>query len=120
MAAITESLRDRQIEALKGSIKKWEEIVAGTGVDKGTENCPCCEAFFLTENDKTYCCAECPVYLASGASGCSNTPYTDWAEYTNDLDSCDCTVYDEESKQLAIAELEYLKQVLADLLQEGK
>ena len=25
--------------ALRGSIEKWEEIVAGTGVDDGTHNC---------------------------------------------------------------------------------
>jgi hypothetical protein len=33
------------LEALKGSIKKHENILAGTGRDKGQKNCPLCQMF---------------------------------------------------------------------------
>jgi len=36
----------KALEALKGSIKKWERIVEGTGVDEGADNCPLCELFW--------------------------------------------------------------------------
>ena len=32
------------LKALKGSIKKWESIVKGTGEEHGSKNCPLCKA----------------------------------------------------------------------------
>ena len=36
-------------EALLGSIEKWERIVAGTGEDRGTLNCPLCTKFYFED-----------------------------------------------------------------------
>jgi hypothetical protein len=63
----------RTLEALQGSIKKWEAIVAGTGVDHGIHNCPLCALFWLNN------CAGCPVAESSNDISCNNTPYkTAW------------------------------------------
>src|SRR5947209_6256825 len=43
------------LQALKGSIAKWEKIVAGTGADGGRADCPLCSLFY------EYDCAGCPV-----------------------------------------------------------
>lgn len=58
------------LEALRGSIAKWERIVARTDIDRGSANCPLCEMFA----DKKHC-GKCPVAVAAGYSGCVNTPY---------------------------------------------
>src|SRR5262245_41236356 len=34
------SMDDETLEALNGSIAKWQAIVGGTGEDEGAENCP--------------------------------------------------------------------------------
>ena len=41
----------KTLTALKGSIKKWEKIVAGTGSDNGYQNCPLCALFVLDRRD---------------------------------------------------------------------
>ena len=58
--------------ALQGSIEKWKAIVAGTGVDEGTENCPLCLMFWHRY------CHGCPIQVHVGRSGCHNTPYDKW------------------------------------------
>jgi hypothetical protein len=55
--------------ALEGSIAKWRAIVAGTGTDLGTRNCPLCKMFI----DKN--CRGCPVRERTGFSRCQATPY---------------------------------------------
>ena len=35
----------RTWKALEGSIKKWEDIVAGKRGDRGSRNCPLCREF---------------------------------------------------------------------------
>lgn len=62
----------KSLAALKGSIKKWEKIVAGTGIDKGSDNCPLCMMFIEQE------CKGCPVRHATGKIYCENTPYIDY------------------------------------------
>jgi hypothetical protein len=42
---------NQTLAALKGSIRKWENIAAGTGVDKGVFNCPLCKLFGATHGD---------------------------------------------------------------------
>jgi hypothetical protein len=59
-------------EALEGSIAKWEAIVAGTGTDQGTTNCPLCTMFFEGR------CGGCPVAESVGDAECSGTPYSEW------------------------------------------
>jgi hypothetical protein len=94
--------------ALKKSIKKWEEIVEGTGDDNGRDNCALCELFFFQDNY----CEGCPVYQFTSETGCKNTPYDDWRRLhirnINDLK--------DEKKESAIKiakkELKFLKSLL--------
>lgn len=66
---------DETREALEGSIRKWEAIVAGTGTDKGGRNCPLCQMF--NRDNKTHCVG-CPVREHTGLAACRNTPYEPW------------------------------------------
>lgn len=59
------------LEALRGSIAKWEGIVAGTHRDQGVADCPLCDLFYLKEPD----CLGCPVMAATGHPRCRHTPY---------------------------------------------
>jgi hypothetical protein len=97
----------RTLKALRGSIKKWEAIVAGTGVDQGTDNCPLCEEFF---DDW---CKGCPVNDASGNS-CNGTPYEAWEEahYDPGIYFNDRTIKDDDSAIAAVLELEFLRSLL--------
>lgn len=61
------------LKALKGSIKKWDNIVKGTGGDEGTQNCPLCQLDGF--------CKECPVKLSTGRQCCRRTPYTSWCDH---------------------------------------
>jgi hypothetical protein len=58
--------------ALEGQIRKWEEIVAGTGYDLGVGNSPLCALFY---DDA---CSECPVAEATGKPNCHGTPFRAW------------------------------------------
>lgn len=62
------------LKALKGSIKKWKEIIDGTVEDNGPDNCPLCKKFY--ENN----CKGCPVKNKTGHSLCNGTPYDLWNE----------------------------------------
>lgn len=74
---------DKTLEALKGSIAKWEAIVAGTGVDRGVENCPLCQ-MFCANDDEDADCRGCPVMRETGRSDCNGSPYMEWAELAPD------------------------------------
>ena len=65
------------LEALRGSIEKWEHIVAGDGADRGSSNCSLCQIFFDRDDGKPECFG-CPVMVASGQPLCKNTPYDGW------------------------------------------
>jgi hypothetical protein len=87
---------DRTREALEGSIRKWEAIVAGTGEDLGAINCPLCAEFYDredTDSDEKTHCRGCPVHERTGQEHCDGPPY-DW--------------YD-GSREAAREELEFLK-----------
>lgn len=64
--------REMTMEALDGSILKWEKIVDGTGIDDGRDNCPLCQLFW--EDD----CNGCPVEENTGMTNCIGTPYDNW------------------------------------------
>ncbi len=66
-------MNKKTLKALKGSIKKWEKIVGGTGEDEGHKNCPLC---------KCGCC-RCPVAIKTGSTDCDGTPYREWARHWN-------------------------------------
>jgi hypothetical protein len=95
------------LNAIMGSIEKWHNIITRTGKDHGTHNCPLCDMFYYYE------CYGCPVWRVSGRSNCSNTPYTNWRTYLiHEGQMFPHYVIDEQSKQLAIKELEFLESLL--------
>lgn len=59
----------RALRALDGSIRKWEKIVKGTGVDLGVGNCPCCQLYWAND------CKNCPIAIFTGKHMCFGTPY---------------------------------------------
>jgi hypothetical protein len=86
------------LEALKGSIEKWEKIVAGTGIDQGSKNCPLCKVFLEPDPPGENYCDGCPVKEKTGLKLCYGTPYEKWLY-------CD-------TKNVAEKELEFLKELL--------
>lgn len=86
----------KTLKALRGSIKKWEGIVAGTMEDYGEDNCPLCK-LFLKQN-----CEGCPVYARTHHEGCYETPYRETLKADGK----------EEYDRLAQAELDFLKSLL--------
>jgi hypothetical protein len=100
--------------ALRGSIRKWERIVAGTGVDERSDNCPLCQRFaHYNEETDTYCQTrlgeECPV-----GDSCCNTPYTGWCnhQFAEHDDLSPYVVRCARCTELAQAELDFLKSLL--------
>ena len=93
-------------EALEGSIKKWELIVAGEELDRGTINCPLCKLF-------PYCDDGCPIEY-DGYDGCSNSEFRDWychlkGNHLIEFEKCNRQVLCDTCKKYAVAELEYLR-----------
>ena len=72
------------IEAIEGSIKKWDAIAMGCKNDKNSANCSLCQLFIDDSSD----CSKwdtlgefksfCPVRLKSDCEGCENTPWDRW------------------------------------------
>lgn len=89
---------------MKGSVKKWEKIVAGTGVDLGSNNCPLCEAFHSSD------CEGCPVAEITKQPDCEGTPYYAWKSKATYRDSG--WGVDEFSLSYAKDMLAFLKSVL--------
>jgi len=98
--------------ALKESIKKWEDIVGGEGVDRGGDNCALCHLFYKKR------CVGCPVYLKTGEPDCRNTPYVEWLIHqveTHNIFIGEIFGYGmvcPVCKERAEAELEFLKSLL--------
>ena len=112
-------MNEQTLKALKGSIKKWEKIVAGKGIDTGYKNCPLCKLF----NSGKDCDDACPIKLQTGISGCDGTPYEEWCDhqyyiYIIDQDRKTRRVFKirPDCKRLAQAELDFL----ISLLPEGE
>jgi hypothetical protein len=98
------------LKALRGSIKKWELIVAGEGVDNGVDNCPLCALFFDGG------CNGCPVSEKAADDNCSSTPYIDWLN-TQDRTAEDMAIFpmvanNTDRKRAARKELAFLKRLL--------
>ncbi|MCK9458787.1 MAG: hypothetical protein M0R80_04045 [Proteobacteria bacterium] len=98
------------LEALQGSIKKHENILAGIGRDKGPSNCPLCQLFWDIE------CDGCPISNKTGERCCENTPYNDWQEHITDEHEMDYidgdVIYCPECERLVKMEIEFLKSLL--------
>ena len=101
------------IKALKGSIRKWERIVDGTGVDRGPNNCPLCDRFYW-ENKSTK--DNCPCNRILGrCNGCDDTPYEEWSDHQDDEHRekrSPRKAFCPECKRIAQAELDYLRGLL--------
>ena len=107
----------RTLKALRGSIEKWEAIVAGTGMDLGAANCPLCALFRAAD------CSGCPVAKAAGRPDCSNTPYIAWIRVGRDRRRTIILYSGRVSarlKRLAQAELDFLKGLLPKRKPRGK
>jgi len=103
-------MEKRTLTALKGSIAKWKAIVAGTGEDRGNDNCPLCLEFWLKKRS----CAQCPVAIATGKWGCEDSPYEDWDEaWSDDIDAARIATTS-DLIELAQAELDFLKSLLPE------
>ena len=104
-------MKNNQLEALQKSIKKWENIVNGTEIDQGAKNCELCKI-----NDD---CSSCVIASGMHVGGCHDTPYAKWRHYYDDYfggreNVIAYKVFDAKSKELAIAELTFLKSLLPE------
>lgn len=89
----------KTLKALKGSIRKWQRIVNGTGEDHGPDNCPLCKQFWHYDDyTDIISCGGCPVATHTGQYGCKDTPYDDFQE--------------KATKSNATKELNFLKSLL--------
>lgn len=114
VALTTETMDAETLEALRGSIAKWQAIVDGTGTNGGALNCPLCVKFNSTiqpdSPEFAPCrCDGCPVHAATGKHGCKGSPYQ-FYEDAEDDDSVD----EMEMRDLACDELNFLKSLLPD------
>lgn len=110
-------MKKKTLKALKGSIKKWEDIVAKKATDQGERNCPLCKIFIRHSLKKD--CEGCPVAKAAKTSGCENTPYTKWAERSTEttIDNGDDFYWErkndsDKANRAAKAMLKFLKSLL--------
>lgn len=100
----------KTLDALKGSIRKWEAIVTGTGEDKGWKNCPLCVLFNNPNEDHEYACGGCPVVEAVGNAECEDTPYYEWVDTFTVLELKVANT--PERQALAQKELDFLRSLL--------
>ena len=68
---------ERTLGALRGSIARWERIVAGEA-EGGPSDCQLCELFSDVDTLADDDCCGCPVREETGKPHCWNTPYDDW------------------------------------------
>lgn len=97
-------------EALEGSIAKWQAILAGTGTDRMSTNCPLCQLFYdefdeeYNSDYRTLNCSGCPVRGHTKQTDCAGTPYEAWVKAGGRGKTADTP----ELKDLAQAELDFL------------
>jgi len=104
-------MKVKTLKALKGSIVKWEKIVAGTGTDDGCSNCPLC-VLFHDSSDEGIMCEGCPVRGRTGRDGCSDTPYDDWYDTKLAMEDVESNGLTHKQTRIAQAELDFLKSLL--------
>lgn len=104
----------KTLEALRGSVKKWERIVMGEIADEGAENCPLCALF--NDTDRMPRCSGCPVAEKTGSGGCFGSPYNDDWMAVADVDDFANT---DDKREAAQKELDFLISLLPQALAEG-
>jgi hypothetical protein len=65
------------LEALKGSIGHWEDIVACRDNSSGVSACALCAMFREADGES---CTECPVKVHTGMDYCSGSPHEEFAD----------------------------------------
>ena len=73
------------LEALRGSIAKWERLARGEGVNKGREDCPLCTLFNNFSIPGHNKCVGCPVMKVTGVRYCHDTPYLNYIAARGDM-----------------------------------
>lgn len=96
----------KTLEALQGSIEKWEAIVAGTGTNGGPCDCPLCQLYNVNSWLTTDRCIGCPVMERTGLQLCADSPYMDYEQAEED------NADKEQLEELAQAELDFLRSLL--------
>lgn len=115
----------KTLDALRGSIQKWRDILDGTDQDEGAQNCPLCKEFYDRTNpddpEDDAECFGCPVRNATGEPACAGSPYKDWMEALDaEADGRTpwselCRRADTPAKRTAAqAELDFLTSLLPD------
>ncbi|MBW2968539.1 hypothetical protein KY314_00265 [Candidatus Woesearchaeota archaeon] len=102
-------MNTKTLKALKGSIKKWEDIRDGKGVDDGVENCPLCQLFWWKG------CDGCPIYEKTGKKQCNDTPYIEWIKHQGEKHLQYSSPYKNRCptcKKIAQKEVDFLKGLL--------
>lgn len=99
-----------QMQALDGSIEKWDQICNQNGIDNGRNDCSLCQI-----DNTNRRCEQCIIYLDTGGRFCEKSPYEAWVDHhtqfhsnymiTRVRKSCECP----ECYILANEEYEYLK-----------
>ncbi len=99
------------VEAIEGSIQKWESILASTGKDEGGKNCPLCQNISG--------CDECPIRKKTGRSQCGKTPYAKWCSHQQKEHGVlnDRQILCPECAKLAYEEVMFLKELLGEYLE---
>lgn len=109
---------NKQITALKESIKHWEENYEAESVDNISvrwDSCACCVLWIENE------CEECPISEFTGQQHCHGTPYQDY-----DFDYFECIYTPElreawfkDNRKYFPEEIEFLQNVLK-WVEDGK
>lgn len=109
------------LQALKGSIKKWERIVkTTTAKDDGIHNCPLCKLFHSTmsKNYLSESCLACPIYNKTNVFFCNETPYQEWTSHHNKTEDNHRYAGCKECLTLAKSELKFLKSLLPKMVKK--
>lgn len=71
---MTTTMAPETLAALKGSIRKWQNIIDGKDLDRGMHNCHLCQKFAIP-NDT---CEGCPVYTVTHQERCRFPEFDVW------------------------------------------
>lgn len=104
LTAETVSMAPATLEALQGSIAKWERVVREGVLGTQWTDCPLCKLFIDNKS-----CGGCPVAAATGESSCYSTPYV---TYKHAYQNADDNGRDQNVIAAAQAELDFLKSLL--------
>lgn len=108
------SMDPETLEALKGSIAKWERVVEG-GIKEngGPTDCPLCVRFNSSYNKELEGepCVGCPVMARTGQKHCGGSPYEAVEELETEYDSEE-EGFESRYRAVAQRELDFLKSLL--------